>query len=538
MSSGGQRRRAADAVEEVPVVVEVLGDPAQMLERRARREHARAPPARARDRRAGRRGYAATGRRTRAATRPRRGPRYAAAVPPPPGTRSGCAARTSASVQIAASSSSSSASVQRLLTPGDGLGRGGRGSSSSPRTRSRSSAAAFSVKVMAATLRIGTGRPGPSAVTSSTMRSTSTVVLPVPAPASTNNVSSRRVRTASRAAASAGAALTIACAQPAPVECEVVGELGRVALAQPLPVRIGGAQPVGVAVRALDPHAANPARAGRATNTPRSMPSMMIRSARSSASSTATSTEVAARASSASRSTNQYDATIGSPPRLAEHRAAPRARRSGVGAAFRRATDLVRHLRVGPWRPALVVDDREPAAGQPVDPVDRPDDVARVRPSEHSITIAGCSAPGRPNVELGRDRLGAVRGAVLAVVVEEQVELGVELPARPFPQQAAAGDAPRFDVGEAIAQDLVQACALLGRPRPAERRARRSSSREEPVERLVHDVAPVDRRELHDLLGPLDGLHVQQVAARSTRAGTWPTSRAASRRPPCPRRPG
>ena len=142
------------------------------------------------------------------------------------------------------------------------------------------------------------------------------------------------------------------------------------------------------------------------------------------------------------------------------------------------------------------------AVGEPVDAVDRADD-AHAAPVGARDLDRRVRAPRAAERELGRDRVGAVLGAVVAVEVEERVELRVQLAAGARPQQPPAAEPARLDVVARLAQDLVQPRAVLGRPRPADA-GLAAQLGEERVERGVHDVALVERRELDELLGPLD----------------------------------
>ena len=154
-----------------------------------------------------------------------------------------------------------------------------------------------------------------------------------------------------------------------------------------------------------------------------------------------------------------------------------------------------------------------------IDPMSR-----TLRPRAYSTSTGGWPPRAEAERELGRDRVGPVVGAVFAVVVEVDVELGVELAAGPGPEEAPACEPPRLDVVARSAQDLVQPLTMLGRPRPPYA-GDAVELLQERVERRVHDVALVECRKLDELLGPLDRPHVQQVRARSTRAGTSPRSR-------------
>ena len=156
-----------------------------------------------------------------------------------------------------------------------------------------------------------------------------------------------------------------------------------------------------------------------------------------------------------------------------------------------------------------------------------------LRPSAHSISIAGSRPAPRPNASSTAIVSAPVTGAVLAVEVEERVELEVQLAPGPCPQQAATGEPARLDVVAGLAQNFVQPGAVLGRPRPADARDADQLG-QEPVERVVHDVALVERRELDELLGTLDPAARRAGSARSTRAGTSPTLRAGSPTPPLP----
>ena len=191
-SSAGSGRAAPIAVEQVPVVVEHLGDRAQMLELHAGREHDEhrrlelgvveqlVDEARA------------SAPRTRAATTISSRTSIRGGSPASIGNSVRMRCANACSVQIAASSSSSSAA------------RTARARRSSTSSACRLELAPHAVAQLGRRL-LGErdrrdrahrhGRPA-IGVTSATIRSTSAVVLPVPAPASTNSVSSSSVRIA------------------------------------------------------------------------------------------------------------------------------------------------------------------------------------------------------------------------------------------------------------------------------------------------------------------------------------------------------
>ena len=166
------------------------------------------------------------------------------------------------------------------------------------------------------------------------------------------------------------------------------------------------------------------------------------------------------------------------------------------------------------------------------------------RPSANSELDGRLGRVAAAECQLGREASPcSARGAPLAVGVEERVELGQQHAPVAVPQQPAAGDAARF--GAPAAREL---------PRRSRRRARSSRpSGQERVEDVVHHRAAIDRRELHDLFGPLDRLDVEHVlhevrvraarprsrrvgeTARSVSSGLTARSALAEARPGCRR---
>ena len=97
-----------------------------------------------------------------------------------------------------------------------------------------------------------------------------------------------------------------------------------------------------------------------------------------------------------------------------------------------------------------------------------------------------------------------------------------------------AGEAARLELVAERFADLVHARPVGWRPRLVRLRlvvARPLEHFEdEPLERRVDEVAPVERRDLQPVLGVLDGVGAQHVLDEVARTGTRPTSPGASPR--------
>ncbi len=99
------------------------------------------------------------------------------------------------------------------------------------------------------------------------------------------------------------------------------------------------------------------------------------------------------------------------------------------------------------------------------------------------------------------------------VGIEPRVEVRVHETAVALPEQSSTCEPARLDLRARVVDDLVQAGAF----------GDGAALAHEPVEDVVHHVAAVDRRELEDLLGPLDRAHAEhvldEVGVRATRPG-------------------
>src|SRR5262249_1271321 len=133
----------------------------------------------------------------------------------------------------------------------------------------------------------------------------------------------------------------------------------------------------------------------------------------------------------------------------------------------------------------------------------------------------------------GGDRRGAVLRAHLVVLVEEARQVDEYGPARTVPVQRPPGDAARLVLVADLVADLEHPFALLRRPFRVGDGRRREDLEHEPLERVVHQRAAVDRSDLHDLLGVLDRAYAEdrldEVGERTTRPRLQPGGRGDAR---------
>ena len=164
-------------------------------------------------------------------------------------------------------------------------------------------------------------------------------------------------------------------------------------------------------------------------------------------------------------------------------------------------------------RPAgLVVDDQSEPPSVHVDAVGGAAEAQRAPVGEREVDRG--RAVGEAEAQLGGDGAQARLGPHVVVLGEEAVELGEDPAPVAVPEQPAAGAALRL-VAPPCAPRRSRAA---GRGRRRSRRVGRGRALgpgedlgEERVERLVHEAAAVERRDLVALLGQLRDLDPQHV---------------------------
>ena len=261
---------------------------------------------------------------------------------------------------------------------------------------------------------------------------------------------------------------------------------------------------------------------GMAGNTPASMPlddvGQLVPTRCSTSSSSASSTRVELR---------PEERVLGAHRRLGqpERALAPRRRRPAAGTAGRPSVGSSAETRAELVRLArLVVGDDERAVGQLVDAIDLAAEADAPAVGEHQLDALVVAER-----LLGRQHLAP--GPADAVERQPRVEGGQQLGPGVDPVRRPAGAPGAWRASATSAPARCRARGVLvgpaRRPRLGERAGEHGVV--EPVDGVVDGGAAVERAERLDVRRLVDRADAEEVAARSRRAGTPPTSRAGRR---------